>query len=195
MHPFHSSIFNESLTMKKPFLLILCFLFTLVGKAQDSTHLETSTPVVVPVSFGYFSYNEVLQAMPDYTAAQRNITALKTQYESEMKRSEEEFNKKYVEFLDGQRDFAPSILKKRQAELQDMMAKNVAFKDESVRLLAKAEKDLMEPVKNKLNAAIKHVGKELKLAFVLNTDNNALPYVDETLGRDITNELMKAVGK
>ncbi|MBR5655782.1 MAG: OmpH family outer membrane protein [Prevotella sp.] len=181
--------------MKKHILLILCLLTTLVGKAQDSTNTETNAPTVAAMTYGYLSYNEVLQAMPDYAAAQRNITALRTQYESEMKRSEDEFNKKYVEFLDGQREFAPSILKKRQAELQDMMAKNVAFKDESVRLLAKAEKDLMQPVTNKLNNAIKHVGKELKLAFVLNTDNNALPYVDETMGRNITNEVMKAIGK
>ena len=76
-----------------------------------------------------------------------------------------------------------------------MMAKNVAFKEESVRLLEKAEKDLMQPVRNKLNTAIQHVGKELKLAFVLNTDNNALPYVDASMGRDITNEVMKAIGK
>ena len=183
--------------MKKQIIFILCLISTLVGKAQDSTNVEAPAQVVAAPSltYGYFSYNDVLQAIPDYMAAQRNIAALKTQYESEMKRSEDEFNKKYVEFLDGQRDFAPSILKKRQAELQDMMAKNVAFKEESVRLLAKAEKDLMEPVTNKLKAAIQHVGKELKLAFVLNTDNNALPYVDETLGRNITEEIKKAINK
>ncbi|MBR4698392.1 MAG: OmpH family outer membrane protein [Prevotella sp.] len=183
--------------MKKQMILILCLISALAGKAQDSTHVEVPAPVVATPSlaYGYFSYNDVLQAMPDYVAAQRNIAALKTQYESEMKRSEDEFNKKYVEFLDGQREFAPSILKKRQAELQDMMAKNVAFKEESVRLLEKAEKDLMQPVRNKLNTAIQHVGKELKLAFVLNTDNNALPYVDASMGRDITNEVMKAIGK
>lgn len=182
---------------KKQMILFLCLISTLVAKAQDSISVEVPTPVVATPSltYGYFSYNDVLQAMPDYVAAQRNISALKTQYESEMKRSEDEFNKKYVEFLDGQREFAPSILKKRQAELQDMMAKNVAFKEESVRLLEKAEKDLMEPVKSKLKAAVQRVGKELKLAFVLNTDNNALPYVDDNMGRDITNEVMKAIGK
>ena len=37
------------------------------------------------------------------------------------------------------RDFAPSILQKRQAELQEMMEKNVAFKNESKRLLAQAD--------------------------------------------------------
>ena len=182
--------------MKKTLLIVFCLISVLSTRAQDSISVETPAPVAAPaLAYGYFSYSGVLQSMPDYVAAQRNISALRMHYESEMKRSEDEFNKKYVEFLDGQRDFAPSILKKRQAELQDMMAKNVAFKDESKRLLDKAEHDLMEPVKEKLKDAIQRVGKEQNLAFVLNTDNNALPYVDDTMGRDVSELIMKAIDK
>lgn len=182
--------------MKRHLFLTLCLLCTLFLRAQDSISVQAPVVAAPPVlTYGFLSYETTLKAMPDYAAAQRNIQALRAQYEGEMKRSEEEFNKKYVEFLDGQRDFAPSILKKRQAELQDMMAKNVAFKEESVRLLEKAEADLMAPVTAKLKEAIQRVGREQKLAFVLNTDNNALPYVDEIHGLDITTMVLKAIGK
>ena len=66
------------------------------------------------VKFGYFSYEEAFQSMPEYALAQANLKDLKSKYDAEMKRVEEEFNRKYEEFLDGQGDFAPTILQKRQ---------------------------------------------------------------------------------
>ena len=71
-----------------------------------------------------------------------------------MKRAEDEFNSKYEEFLDVQKDLVPAILHKRQAELQEMMQKNINFKNESQRLLKKAEADAFAPVKNKLYNAL-----------------------------------------
>src|SRR3712207_1556066 len=104
--------------MKKLLLLLSFMLLPFAADAQ-----------VLHLKIGYFSMDSVLQAMPEYVASQKNIADLTAKYEAETKRVEAEFNKKYEEFLDGQRDFAPSILKKRQAELQELMDKNVAFKD------------------------------------------------------------------
>ena len=111
---------------------------------------------------------------------------LRQKYDAEMKRAEDEFNRKYEEFLDGQRDFAPSILKKRQAELQELMEKNVAFKDEANRLLKQAREEAYAPLKARLQAIVKRIGEEQGLAFVLNTDNNAVPFVSAAAGEDIT---------
>ena len=80
------------------------------------------------VKFGYFSYDQVLTTMREYKVVMENMNDLKTKYDAETKRVEEEFNKKYEEFLDGQRDFAPTILQKRQSELQELLKRNVAFK-------------------------------------------------------------------
>ena len=123
--------------------------------------------------------------MPEYAIVQKNLTDLKSKYDAETKRSEDEFNKKYEEFLDGHRDFAPAILQKRQAELQDMMEKNVAFKNESRRLLQQAEKDAYAPLQSKLDALLQRIGKERGYAFILNTDNNALPFVDLVQGENV----------
>ena len=103
-----------------------------------------------------------------------------------MKRVEDEFNKKYEDFLDGQQNFAPSILKKRQAELQDLIEKNMAFKKEAQQLLKKAEKEALAPIKLKVMLAAAKVGQQRGYAFILNIDGDALPYVDSTMGEDIT---------
>ena len=98
------------------------------------------------VKFGYLSYSQALQSMPDYALAKENLAKLEEQFETEMKRAEEEFNKKYEEFLEGQQEFAVSIRNKRQSELQELMQKNMAFKQEARRLLKNAEADAMKPL-------------------------------------------------
>lgn len=162
--------------MKKFFVLALLALMPFLAKAQG-------------VKFAYFSYEEVLKAMPEYSIARRDIDELHKQYDAEADRASKEFNGKYEDFLDQQRTLAPSIRQKRQAELVDLMERNLAFRKESERLLANAERERMEPLHAKLKAAVQQMGKVRGYAFILNTDNNALPYVDAAQGDDITEAL------
>jgi outer membrane protein len=112
-----------------------------------------------------------------------------------MKRAEEEFNKKYEEFLEGQHEFAVSIRNKRQSELQELMEKNMAFKQEARRLLKNAEADAMKPLHEKLKAVLAKVGQQQGLAFILNTDGDALPYVDPAQGEDVTEIVKRELSK
>lgn len=162
--------------MKKLFLLIVLGILSLTANAQTR--------------FGYFSFDNVLKSMPDYVMAQRSIDDLRQKYDAEMKRAEDEFNSKYEEFLDVQKDLVPAILRKRQAELQEMMQKNINFKNESQRLLKQAEADAFAPVKNELYNALTKVGQAQGYAFILNTDGDACPYVNPEMGEDAT-ELIK----
>ena len=143
-------------------------------KAQENT-----------LRFGYISYQEALKAMPEYNTSLQEIEALKGKYAEELKRVEDEFNVKYEDFLNKQKDFAPSILRKRQAELQDLIKRNVAFKEESQRLLKQAEQESNAVLRTKLNTILTQLGVEHGLAFVLNTDNDAAPYVNKLLGEDL----------
>ena len=180
----HSFNFKPNfIAMKKLFLLLAFTVLTLSANAQT------------PLKYGYFSFSEALKAMPAYAVAERNMADLRAKYAEEGKRVEDEFNKKYELFLDGQRDFAPSILQKRQAELQEMMEKNVAFKTESQRLLAQAEADSKASLKVRLRAIVARIGADRGYAFILNTDNDAVPYVNNAVGEDINALVKDAVRK
>jgi outer membrane protein len=147
------------------------------------------------VKFGFLSYSQALQSMPDYALAKENLAKLEEQFETEMKRAEEEFNKKYEEFLEGQQEFAVSIRNKRQSELQELMQKNMAFKQEARRLLKNAEADAMKPLHEKLKAVLAKVGQQRGLAFILNTDGDALPYVDPAQGEDVSEVINRELSK
>lgn len=184
--------------MKKLFLFSFFALAALSASAQTETANAAGsvpTPVVSQtpqLRFGYLSCDSALHALPAYATAMRSLSDLRAKYDAEMKRVEDEFNSKYELFLEGQRDFAPSIRQKRQAELQELMEKNMAFKKEAQDLLSKAEKDAITPLKKTIQATITRIGQQKGLAFVVNTDGESMPYLNTTMGVDITEEVIKA---
>lgn len=138
---------------------------------------------------GYLSCNAVMQSMPEYTQMLQDMALLRSQYEAEQKRVEEDFNNKYEEFLDGQAAFPKTILQKRQSELQEMLDKNIAFKKESQRLLEAAEKTQMETIRKRLNNVLGQIGSERGFLLIINTDADACPWFNNMIGVDITEDV------
>lgn len=178
--------------MRHSILTLLLLLGSLTVSAQEAATTAAPTQAAV-LSFGYFSYKAVMEQMPEYAAAQRTLSTLRDKYNAEMKRVEDEFNMKYEQFLEGQRDFAPSILQKRQAELQDLMQKNRAFKKQTEQLLQQAEEEAYAPLERKLQEAVQLVGQSHQYAFILNTDENAAPYINPAMGVDVSQAILQAI--
>ena len=140
--------------------------------------------------FGYLSYETAIQAMPEYAIVQKKMKTLQEQYQAETLRVEDEFNRKYEDFLDGQRDFPRSILQKRQSELQELMEKNIQFKEQGRQELAEAEREAMVPLRIRLIELLSTIGRERGYAFIYDTDTKALPFLNISFGEDI-NQLVQ----
>ena len=160
----------------KRLILLIFTMMALTASAQDSTAV---------IRFGYLNYQQVLQSMPQYALVQQQMADLRQQYEAEMQRVTNEFNRKYEEFLEGQREFPKTILQKRQTELQELMTRNVAFKEESRKQLADAEREALAPLKIHLSETVARIASERGLALVVNTDSDACPYINPELGEDL----------
>ncbi len=146
------------------------------------------------IQFGYISYEQVIKELPEYAKAKQDLEALKAKYEAEAQKGEEEFQRKFVDFLEGQKDFPQAIMQKRQAELQALMDRGVAFRMKSQELIAQAEKDLMQEPQKRLNSALLEVGVEYGYGYILNTDNNNCPYINPVVGVDVTELVRQKLG-
>ncbi len=166
--------------MKKYLLLLLVSFIMLPISAQQ-------------MKIGYFSYNAVLKAMPDYLNATASIENLKKQYDTEIQMAQKDFNDKYENFIENQSGMADAIREKRQSELQSLLERNTAFKQESERLLAKAEEEALAPIRTKLDNAVRALGSERDFIAILNTDNNAAPYINPAMGEDVTEILINKI--
>ena len=172
----------------KRFFLSLFFLLPMALMAQVA-------PLPQPQArFGYLSYKAVYEQMPEYAQAKASFVELKKKYEAEATRSEDEFQRKFAEFLHGQTDFPASIMQKRQTELQELMEKSTKFRRESNDLLRKAEADLHQPILQRLNDAIQAVGTSQGLMYILNTDGNTLPFINPHLGVNVTDSVLVKLG-
>ena len=170
--------------MKRLLVSIVCVCAVLCVSAQDS---------IPSFKVGCFSYELALKAMPDYAVAQQKLSDLRAQYNAELQRVEQDFNTKYEEFLEGQREFPETILRKRQTELKELLERNIAFKNESRRELEKAEAEVMVPLKERLNEVLNSIGLEHGFAVIVNTDANAAPFVHPLMGEDINQMITDAL--
>lgn len=186
--------------MRKAFLALSVCLTSVSGFAQmESVALaETSVASVDTTAnalfkVGYVSYSALLDSMPQKHEVQRQMAELRNQYELEMQRVEQEFNQKFEAFLEGRNDYPRTILLKRQNELQQLMQQNIEFRNNAQRELARAEEEAMKPLHGLLRSAIASAATACGVAFVLNTDNNASPFIDPSCGVDITPYVISAL--
>lgn len=138
------------------------------------------------LTFGYLNYTQVLHSMADYATAQTTMQGIREQYDKEAAYNEDKFFKMYSDYIQGQKTFPEDIMLKRQKELQVAMEQGIKFREESEKLLRTAEAELCQPLEQKLDSAIAVVAQARGLAFVLNTEQHAYPFINPNDGIDIT---------
>ncbi len=157
-------------------LLVLSFAH---GTAQSTGDTTQTAP-----RYGLLAYDSLLRTMPEYIEVQEKLQQLRAQYDSEVAYNESDFKRQFTEFLQGQKDFPQSILLKRQRDLQDAMNKGIAFRHDADSLLAAARIDMERPVRQLLDDAIRRAGRERGYQCIVNSEVNALPYVQDALAED-----------
>ena len=174
-------------------ILALCLPFLCLAQTETVTleSQEVSVPAVPSPTIGYLSYDSLLFAMPQRAIVEKQMEELTMQYEAELKRVEDEFNQKYEAFLDGRKDFPRTILLKRQTELQQLLQRNVEFREMSRKELQQARDEAYAPLRQQLSDAIAAVARRLHLAVVVNTDANACPFLDPVMAVDISGDVKK----
>ena len=177
-------------------LSVFCLAQTETAVPAAPEHVEATALVPVKQAIiGYLSYDSALTAMPQRAVVEKRMDELTAQYEAELKRVEEEFNQKYEAFLEGRKDFPRTILLKRQTELQQLMQRNVEFREKSHEELQQAREEAYAPLRRQLSEAIAIVAQRHRLALVVNTDANACPFIEPALAIDLGKEVEQELSK
>ena len=165
--------------MKRNILLLLLSLAALAMSAQST------------IKYGRLDYDSLLTSMPEYTQVQEQLNALRMQYNKEAAYNEANFKRLFADFLQGQKDFPQNIMLKRQRDLQDQMEKSLAFRHECDSLLRRAEAEMLAPIKQRLDEAIRSVGIECGYEYIYNADTHALPFVHPLVSEDATARILE----
>ena len=117
----------------------------------------------------------VMFALPLGAMAQAKFAHMK--YQDEMQRTNEEFQKKYQEYLVQQDSLPKNIAERRQKELNDMAQRQEQFQQEAYQSMQKAQQDAMAPIYKKLDEAIQAVGKTEGVVYIFDLARTPIPFV------------------
>ena len=110
---------------------------------------------------------EVIQAMPEFATMQKQMADMEAKYKNEMQVMQDEYNKKYSDFVAQQDSLTENIKMRRMQELQDMEQRTQNFIQISQQDFQKKQGELFTPIQDKLKNAIKAVGDEKGYTYIL----------------------------
>ena len=165
--------------LKKIALLVVMFVLPLGAMAQ--------------AKFAHMNSQEVISVMPEFTKAQADLDAMSKKYQEEMQRTNEEFQKKYQEYLVQQDSLPKNIAERRQKELNDMAQRQEQFQQEAYQSMQQAQQDALAPIYKKLDEAIQEVGKAEGVVYIFDLARTAIPYVS-TQSTDVTAKVKTQLG-
>jgi outer membrane protein len=126
--------------------------------------------------FGHINRQELLEAMPEATEAQKQLEDLVLKYRTETTRLEEELQTRYKEFQENQASLAPAIRSQREAELYQLQERIQSFGTLAQEELQKKQMELMIPIEDKINKAIQAVGAEGNFTYIFDLQSQAVLY-------------------
>ena len=133
---------------------------------------------------------DIINSMPDKTSATERLNTLSENYKQELQIMQNEYNKKYSDFITYQESLAESIKLRRMQELTDLENQIQKFTNLAQKDIEEHEQQLLEPIKLKVKNAIEAVGIEQNYIVIYDLDNPGIMFV--TPNAVDANELVKS---
>ena len=143
---------------------------------------------------GHLNSDELIAAMPETDSIKKVLSDLSDEY----KRLGEELDVKYNQALDAYNTqietLKPLERKLKESELLDMQKRIQTFATESQNDYQKRYQAMYQPILLKAQNAIKEVGKENQLLYILDTAQGFLLYIPEDESFNILPLVKKKLG-
>lgn len=153
---------------KKISFLILVFIIAVCSSNIQAQSIE---------KIAYINSKELLEAVPGKVAASKSIEELNQKYKNELARMQNDYNNKYTDFLAHQNNLAESIKLRRMQELYELEQNISRFMKIAQEDIESQEQQLIAPLRDKLNEAIRQVGIEQSFVCIYDMANPAIVFV------------------
>lgn len=156
--------------MTKKVFFTLTLLISLVGGTAFSQ-------VLPQVSVAYVNTTEILDQMPEKVQATQQLLTLSENYEKELALMQNDYNKKYSDYITYQVSLSENIKLRRMQELTELEGKINQFMELAQKDIENQEKTLLDPLKEKINNAIYAVGIEQRYTVIYDLANPGIAFV------------------
>ena len=139
----------------KKIILLFMLLLPLSMVAQD-------------VKIAIVNQNEVFNAMPEATAMENELMALTQRWQAELQSMENDFNRKYSDFMAQQDSLSENIRIMRVQDIEDTRTRMENLVQAAQQDREKKYEELLMPIQEKMQKAIDDVGEENGYTLIIN---------------------------
>ncbi len=153
---------------------------------------QAQTPAV---KVGFADVEYIFSQMPESKAIESELQALQTQLKKQIDAKEAEFQKKLAEYQQFGANVPEAVRQNTERELRQMQENIEKLQQDAQTEMQRKQKQLMEPVYQKVGKAIEDVAKENGFSIILNNQISGLDvilYGDEKL--DVSDLVLKKLG-
>lgn len=141
-------------------------------------------------SIAFVNTVDIINSLPDKASATDRLNTLNENYKQELQIMQNEYNKKYSDFITYQDNLAQNIKLRRMQELTDLENRIQNFTKLAQKDIEEHEQLLLEPIKEKVNNAIEAVGVEYNFTVIYDLDESGIVFVSPSAVD--ANELVKS---
>lgn len=155
--------------MMKKLILSVLFIFSVLYTGNIAA--QTAQQIA------FVNSNELLEAIPDKVAATKSINELNNKYKAELQVMQNDYNKKYSDFVSYQNSMADNVRLRRMQELYELERQINNFMKVAQDDISNQEKELIVPLRQKVKDAIYQVGVERGFVCIYDLANPAIAFV------------------
>lgn len=149
--------------------------------------------------FGRVDLAAIVPNMPEYKEAVTNLEAYGMDLQNQLEQIQVEFNKLYTDYEKNEATYSDSIRQLKQQELTQLQQRFTDFQQIAQQDMQKKEAELMNPIYDKADEAVKKVASAGGYTAVFNTAGDqpasaGLAYFDPAALTDITPAVKAELG-
>ncbi len=169
--------------MKNLIKLVVITLFLFSGTTVNAQNYK----------FGHINSAELLSLMPERDSAQAKIQQYAKDLEGELEIMNVEYNNKLNDYIEKQDILTPLVKQTKEQELSEFQSRIQDFTNNAQQDLQQQEAQMIQPIIQKAEKAIKDVAKENGFTYIFDLSRGAVIYFSEQ-SEDILPLVLKKLG-
>jgi outer membrane protein len=162
------------LSEMKRFMGIATLIFLVASVGQSQTF-----------KFGHINSDELIQALPEFDTANVKLEKYRKELTNYLELMQVELNNKSDAYTKESKNLTDLVKQTKEQELIDLNRKIQEFQQNAQEQLQNKQVELFQPIYQKVDKAIKDVGKENGFTYVFDVAKGSLLYFDETKSTNV----------
>ncbi len=129
--------------------------------------------------FGHINSQELLSLMPERDSAQLILENYAKQLEGQLESMQVEYNNKVQQYLADQENYTDLIKQTKEQELTDLQERIQGFQSTAQQDIQQKEAELIQPIIDKAEKAIKEVAEEQGFTYVFDLARGTILYFSD----------------